>query len=159
MAIRFATLQDVPGMVALGSRMHQLTRFKHLDYLPAKVTASLTHVVHQNQNPTQQKHVCLVALDATGAVVGMLLAVLEQHIFSEQLTASIMYYIVLPEKAMGGYGVRLMKAFEQWSKNRKVVEIGFGINSINHTDELARLGSFARKLGYGKVGENYVRTL
>jgi Acetyltransferase (GNAT) family len=158
MAIRFATLQDVPGMVALGSRMHQLTRFKHLDYLPAKVSASLTHVVQQHHNP-QQKHVCFVALDAAGTVVGMLLAVLEQHIFSEQLTASIMYYIVLPEKAMGGYGVRLMKAFEQWSKNRKVVEIGFGINSINHTDELARLGSFACKLGYGKVGENYIRTL
>jgi hypothetical protein len=76
-----------------------------------------------------------------------------------QLTASIMYYIVLPEKAMGGYGVRLIKAFERRSKNRKLVETGFGINSISHTDELARLGSFARKLGYGKVGENYVRTL
>jgi hypothetical protein len=31
-----------------------------------------------------------------------------------------MYYDVLPDKRMGGYGVRLLKAFEQWCKNREV---------------------------------------
>jgi hypothetical protein len=89
--------------------------------------------------------------------VGALLAVLEKHIFSDQLTASIMHYDVLPEKRMGGYGARLMKAFELWCNNRKVAEINFGINSADNASELALLGQFATKLGYTKVGENYVK--
>jgi GNAT superfamily N-acetyltransferase len=158
MSIRFATPQDIPALVE-GRRMHQLTRFKKFDYQGDKVAASFAQVIANSNTQGQQKYVFLVADDSQGAIVGALLAVLEKHIFSDQLTASIMHYDVLPEKRMGGYGVRLMKAFEQWRKNRKVVEIGFGINSVSHTDELARLASFACKLGYGKVGENYVRTL
>ena len=57
------------------------------------------------------------------------------------------------------YGVRLLKAFEQWSKNRRVAEINFGINSIEEAREMQRLGSFAVRMGYSKVGENYVRAL
>jgi GNAT superfamily N-acetyltransferase len=153
MPIRFATPQDIPALVALGSRMHQLTRFKRFDYQPDKVAASLANSHSQGQ----QKYVFLVACDRQGSLAGGLLAVLEKHIFSEQLTASIMHYDVLPEKRMGGYGVRLIKAFEQWCKNRKVVEINFGINSADNAAELALLGQFASKLGYSKVGENYVK--
>ncbi|UUZ65902.1 hypothetical protein LP417_13290 [Polaromonas sp. P1-6] len=88
--------------------------------------------------------------------MGVLLAVLEQHIFSEQLVASVMHYDVLPESRMGGYGVRLLRAFEQWCKNRKVVEISLGINSLTEMDVV---GGFVRKMGYLKVGENFVLPL
>jgi len=60
---------------------------------------------------------------------------------------------------MGGYGVRLLKAFEQWCKNRQVAEINFGINSVEEAREMQRLGSFAVRMGYSKVRENYVRTI
>jgi hypothetical protein len=70
---------------------------------------------------------------------------------------SLMHYDVLTEKRMDRYGVRLMKAFEQWCNNSKVIEINFGINSANNASELALLGQFATKLGYSKVGENYVK--
>jgi hypothetical protein len=72
---------------------------------------------------------------------------------------AFIHYNVPPEKRMGGYGVRLMKAFEQWCKNRKVVKINFGINSADTASELALLGQFATKLGYAKVGENYTRSM
>ncbi len=157
MPIRFATAQDIPAMVALGSRMHQLTRFKTFDYQPDKVAASLTQVLANSHSQGQQKYVFLVACDSQGTLAGGLLAVLEKHIFSEQLTASIMHYDVLPEKRMGGWGVRLIKAFEQWCANRKVAEINFGINSADSAAELALLGQFATKLGYTNVGENYVK--
>ncbi len=39
-------------------------------------------------------------------------------------------------------------------KNRHVVEISFGINS---DDYMQRIGQFAGRMGYRKVGENYVR--
>ncbi len=56
---------------------------------------------------------------------------------------------------MGGWGVRLLRAFEQWAKNRNAIEISFGINS---EDNMQRIGQFATKMGYRKVGENYVRS-
>lgn len=155
MTIRFATPSDVPALVQLGKHMHAITRFRKLDYDEARVAQSLTAALAQGK----ERYVCFVANDSQGQVVGGLLAVLEKHIFSQQLTASIMHYDVLPEKRMGGYGVRLLKAFEQWGKNRRVAEINFGINSIEEAREMQRLGSFAVRMGYSKVGENYVRAL
>ena len=153
MTIRFATPADVPALVQLGKHMHAITRFRTLDYDDARVAQSLTAALTQGN----ARYVSFVSEDSQGQVVGGLLAVLERHIFSQQLTASIMHYDVLPEKRMGGYGVRLLKAFEQWCKNRKVVEINFGINSVEKLSEMKRLGSFAMRMGYSKSGENFVR--
>lgn len=155
MTIRFATPSDVPALVKLGKHMHAITRFRKFDYDEARVAQTLMSALVQGKD----RYVCFVADDSQGQVVGGLLAVLEMHIFSQQLTASIMHYDVLPEKRMGGYGVRLLKAFEQWCKNRKVAEINFGINSLDMTTELMRLGGYAEKMGYFKVGENYVLSL
>ena len=153
MTIRFATPAHVPALVLLGKHMHAITRFRKLGYDEARVAQSLTAALTQGN----ARYVGFVSEDSQGQVVGGLLAVLEKHIFSQQLTASIMHYDVLPEKRMGGYGVRLLKAFEQWCKNRQVVEINFGVNSADDADQLALLGRFAIKLGYSKVGENYVK--
>lgn len=152
MPIRFATVQDLPALVEVGRRMHALTRFKAFDFDAARVELGLRQLLENGQN----KYVCLLAQDTAGQVVGALIAVLEQHMFSAQLTASVMHYDVLPEKRMGGHGVRLLKAFEQWCKNRKVVEINLGINSLTEMDSV---GQFVRKMGYSKTGENFVLAL
>jgi GNAT superfamily N-acetyltransferase len=150
MAIRLAQPEDVPALVAIGQRMHALTRFRNLDYKPAKVAQALIDAITKGQH----KYVFFVATGAESRIVGGLLGVLEQHIFSDQLTASVMHFDVLPESRMGGHGVRLLKAFETWCANRKVVEIAFGINSGDH---LEVLGRFAGRMGYTKIGENFVK--
>ncbi|WP_458233095.1 N-acetyltransferase family protein [Roseateles sp. P5_E8] len=151
MTIRFATLNDVPALVEGGRRMHALTRFRSFDYDEQKVASAFTDLLTKGQ----QKYVFLVAQNSASAVVGALIGVLEQHIFSDQLTASVMHYDVLPEARSGGHGVRLLKAFEQWAANRKVAEIGLGINS---GVDLARLSRFAVRMGYQKIGENFVKS-
>jgi GNAT superfamily N-acetyltransferase len=150
MAIRFASIDDVPALVALGERMHALTRSRTLDYKPQKVAQALTDVITKGQH----KYVFFVATGAHAQVVGGLLGVLEQHMFSDQLTASVMHFDVLPEARMGGHGVRLLKAFETWCANRKVVEIVFGINSGEHLETLA---NFAGRMGYRAIGQNFVK--
>lgn len=87
-------------------------------------------------------------------MVGALIGVIKRKIFSIALTVSVMHYGVFPEVRMGGYGVRLLKAFEQWAKNRNVIEINFGVNSGEGIDVVER---FALKMGYQKVGENYAK--
>jgi GNAT superfamily N-acetyltransferase len=155
MSIRFAKLADVPALVQLGRHMHAITRFKTLQYDEARVAKTLGAALTNNDG----RYVCFVSEDSQGQVVGGLLAVLEKHIFSQQLTASIMHYDVLPAKRMGGYGVRLLKAFEQWCKNRQVAEINFGINSVEDAQEMQRLNGFARKMGYAQVGANHSKAL
>jgi GNAT superfamily N-acetyltransferase len=150
MAIRFAQLEDVPALVALGERMHALTRFRSLDYKREKVAQALTDAITKGKH----KYVFFVAIGAESKLVGGLLGVLEQHIFSNQLTASVVHFDVLPEARMGGHGVRLLRAFETWCANRKVVEIVFGINSGEH---LETLGRFAQRMGYTRIGENYLK--
>lgn len=150
MPIRFATLEDIPALVEGGRRMHHHTRFRSFVYDPSRVAATFTQLIERGQG----KYVVMVAEDTQHSVVGVLAAVLEQHIFSDQLVASVMHYDVLPEKRMGGHGVRLLRAFEQWCANRKVAEINLGVNSLTEMD---RVGQFVRKMGYVKVGENFVK--
>ena len=152
MPIRFSTPQDVPALVALGKRMHAITRFKSFVYDEARVAQALSAAFTEGKN----RYVCMVAVNNQGLVVGGLLAVLEQHIFSSQITASIMHYDVLPEARMAGWGVRLLRAFELWAKNRQVVEISFGINSGDAQGIVAR---FAGKMGFEEVGKNFVKGL
>lgn len=152
MPIRFARLEDVPDLVKGGQRMHALTRFRKFDFNTQKVTRSFEQLIAKGQH----RYVFFVAESKSGGVVGALIGVLEQHIFSDQLTASVMHFDVLPEARAGGYGLRLLKAFEQWCINRKVLEITFGINSGDAADTVAR---FAQRVGFVKVGENFVKEL
>ncbi len=152
MPIRFAKVEDIPALVALGKRMHAITRFSRFDYREERVARALRDALERGAG----RYVCLVAEDCNGQIVGVLLAVLERQIFSELLIASVMHYDVFPEKRMGGYGVRLLTAFERWAANRQVSEIAFGINS---GVEMERVSGFAKKMGFDKVGENFVKVV
>lgn len=150
MAIRFATMNDLPGLIEGASRMHALTRFRNQPFNAQKVANAFADLIRDPSG----KYVFFVATSADESLVGALIGVVEQQIFTDAYTASIMHFDVLPEARMGGHAVRLIKAFEQWAKNRQVVEIYFGINSDTDADLVSR---FARKMGYYKVGENFTK--
>lgn len=160
MTIRFATSDDIPATVALGERVHGMTRFAGQPFQPERVAAALRYVLAHTPTGappgSPHKYVFLVAQDQQGQLVGGLIAVLEQHIFSPMLTASVMQYMVLPEARMGGHAVRLLKALEQWCANRGVVEIGLGINSGG---DFERVGRFVQRAGYTTTGGHFVKVL
>jgi GNAT superfamily N-acetyltransferase len=149
--IRNAEPKDIQALVQGGARMHQLTRFRAQPYNAQKVAQAFADLMNAG---AASKYIFLVAENSQGQVVGALIGVAEQQIFSDAWTASVMHFDVLPEARMGGYGVRLLKAFEQWAKNRHVFEITLGVNSGIDTDSI---GGFVKRMGYTKVGENYVK--
>ena len=151
MTIRFATLADIPALVEGGSRMHALTRFRSQPFNAQKVAQAFSDLITRGQG----KYAFMVATSGEGRVVGALIGVMEQQIFSDGYTASVMHIDVLPEARMGGHGVRLLKAFEQWASNRKAVEICFGVNSDTDVEMLER---FAVKMGYRKIGGNFSKS-
>jgi GNAT superfamily N-acetyltransferase len=150
MPIRFATLQDIPSLVDGGRRMHALTRFRDQPYLGEKVGQSFAELILKGEG----KYVFFVAENRDQKVVGALIGVLDQQIFSDVITASVMHYDVLPEARAGGWGLRLLRAFEQWAINRKVFELVVGVNS---GEDWEKIGTFLVKMGYEKTGENFVR--
>jgi GNAT superfamily N-acetyltransferase len=149
--IRLAEPKDIQALVEGGARMHQLTRFKAQPYNAQKVSQTFADLMNAG---AASKYVFLVAESSQGEIVGALIGLAEQQIFSDAWTASVMHFDVLPEARMGGYGVRLLKAFEQWAKNRNVIEITLGVNSGVGTEAI---GAFIQKMGYTKVGANYVK--
>jgi GNAT superfamily N-acetyltransferase len=152
MAIRLARLDDLPSLLDGARRMHAVTRFQHLPFSDQRVEASFRELIEKGAS----RYAFLVATSgSTERIVGALIGVLERHIFSEALTASVMHFDVLPEARMGGHAARLLMAFEGWCKNRGVTEIAFGTNSGH--DERNLVGRFAVKAGYERVGENYVK--
>jgi GNAT superfamily N-acetyltransferase len=148
-SIRFANINDLPVMVEIASRMHSLTRFKSYPFNAQKIADSMAALIRHDKG----RYAVFVAENSDKKIVGGLIGVMEQQIFSDAFTASIMHIDVVPEARMGGYGVRLIKAFEQWAKNRDAFEICFGVNS-GTGDELQTL---IERLGYQFVGGNFVK--
>lgn len=151
MKIRFATLNDVPAFVELGRGFHAMTRFAAYDYDPERVAGQLRAAIEvgQNQNGT---HCFLVAEDSRGRPVGGLIGCVERHFFSDQPVASVVQYVVLPEKRMGGAGLKLLTAFRRWAENRGAYELCAGVNSGT---DLEKMDRFLRKLGFRMTGGNY----
>lgn len=151
MKIRFATLDDIPACIAIGRRMHAATRFAAYDYDAARVAQNLRAVIETGQN-AQGTHCFFVAESGAGEIVGALIGCVERHFFSELRVASVIHYDVLPDKRMGGAGLKLLTAFRKWAENRGVFELSVGINSGIHLDKMDR---FLRRLGFRPTGGNY----
>lgn len=152
MPIKHAAVEDVPGLVDMAKRMHALTRFRHFEFDEVRIIRTLGQVIESGQD----RYLPLIAIGAESRVVGGLIGVLERHIFSNRLAASVMYLAVIPEARMGGYGPRLLRGFETWAKNRGVIELCFGVNS---GVDLVATNSFSMRMGYQPVGANYAKSI
>lgn len=151
MKIRFATLADVPACIEGGRRMHAMTRFATYDYNAERVAQNLHAVIETGQN-AKGSHCFLVAEDAEGQIIGALIGCVERHFFSDLLVASVIHYDVLPDKRMGGAGLKLLTAFRKWAENRGAFELSAGINS---GVEVERMDRFLKRLGFRLTGGNY----
>jgi len=152
MKIRFATPGDIPAFVELAPKFQAHTRFRNHDYNPERIATNLRAVI---ENP-RGTHCFFVADDAAGAPIGCLIGCVERHFFSDQVVASVIQYNLLPEKRMGGAGLKLLTAFKKWAENRGAFELAVGINSGT---DLKRMDSFLRKLGFRMMGGNYSMVL
>lgn len=155
MKIRFATLNDVPACIELGRRMHAITRFAAYDYNAERLAQNLRAVIEIGQN-AHKTHAFFVVEDPAGQIVGALIGGVERHFFSDLLVASVIHYDVLPERRMGGAGLKLLAAFRKWAENRGVFELSVGINS---GIELEKMDRFLKRLGFRQTGGNYALSL
>lgn len=152
MKIRFATLDDIPAFVELAPKFQAHTRFSSYYYNSERIAANLRVVIEN----THGMHCFFVAEDSGGKPVGGLIGCVERHFFSDQVVASVIQYNLLPEKRMGGAGLKLLTAFKKWAENRGAFELAVGINSGANLKQMDR---FLRKLGFQVTGGNYSMVL
>lgn len=151
MKVRYGTTNDVSALAALGSRIHAETRFAAYDYSMMRVQESLHSMISLGQNERGTNCV-LIAEDDHGNIAGILIGVIERHIFSDLPVASVMVYYVFPDKRMSGAGFRLITAFRKWADNRAAFEICVGITSAL---QLHRTDRFLTRIGFERTGGNY----
>ncbi len=155
MNIRFATAEDIDACIAIGRRLQQLTRFARYPYEPDRVRQQLGRLIDIGQHG-RHSHCLLLAEADDGQLAGGLIGCIESHLFSTLPVASVIVYGVLPERRMSGGGLRLMKAFVAWARQRGALEVNAGINSALDTGRSER---FLQKIGFVRTGGNYALVL
>lgn len=148
MNIRFATAEDVAGIIEAGRDVHAATRFRIYDYDVQRIARAVRTVIEESSDAQ-----CLiVAEDAEGRIAGCLFGRIERHFFSERPVATLVYIGVRPQRRMSGSGLRLITAFRRWAENRGAFELYAGINS---GADIERMDRFLKRLGFRLAGANY----
>jgi hypothetical protein len=151
MKVRYACSIDVPALAELGKRAHAETRFSVYDYSMTRITENLHHLIEIGQNE-RGTNCLLIAEDDGGNIAGVLIGVVERHIFSDLPVASVMVYYVFPKKRMSGAGFKLICAFRRWAENRSAFEICVGVTSGS---DIHRSDRLLTRIGFERTGANY----
>lgn len=141
--VRFATAEDVPDMVAMGTRFLR-TIYAGLIVGDEATMTALAHGLLANPDG-----VWLLA-ERQGVLVGMLGGLAYRHPMSGEPTAAELCWWVQPEAR--GCGLRLLKRFEQWAREKGAVVL----QMIAPTAETETL---YQRLGFDRVEVTYQRRL
>lgn len=143
--IRAAELSDIAGLLPIAAAMHAESRFRGLDFQGEKMRALFEHLV-------QSENGCLLVVEHAGALHGVLAGGLAQDFFGETVAAFEYGVYVDPARRGSMDGVRLVKAYLAWARERGAVYINMGVTTGVTTD---RTGALYEKLGARKVGDLY----
>lgn len=142
--IRAATPADAPAVYRLSQELHARSRYAHIPPCEQKVKRLIAMIIG---SPTQ---FCWVS-ERGGEIEGMLLAAVDEILFSRKKEAHDLWFYV--REAARGDGAKLARKFVKWAKQQKVVLYGLSMSSgIGDMDRTARLFS---RLGLEKHGEIY----
>ena len=137
--IRNMTARDMPEMIGLGAEMHQESRYKNLDFNPARLIALGDAIL---ANPEMY---CAKVAEVDGLIVGMIIGYAVPHFFGEDFTSGDLAVYVDKVYRKGMIGVRLIKAYDEWCTNRGVREPVLGVSAGINPE---RVGALYERLGY-----------
>ena len=142
--IRRATEEDTGRLVEMGRRFVAETAYRDLIAVqPEKLAGVITTML---ANP--EAVVLVSGLDAT--LTGMIALLVYDHPYSGERMAFEAVWWVEPEAR--GDGVRLLRAAEQWARER-------GAIAMQMVAPNERVGNLYARLGYAPVETSYQRSL
>lgn len=143
-AIRPATLADLPRMVTMGLHFLRSSAYRHVMAERPDQMASLGQCL-----VTSPTSIILVA-EQDREAVGMLGLVAYPHFISGELTVGEVFWWM--EHKARGTGLRLLRAGEAWARAQGAVTL----QMIAPDD---RVGAVYRRLGYAPIEQTFLRRL
>jgi N-acetylglutamate synthase-like GNAT family acetyltransferase len=142
MLIRQAKQTDIDTITVLANKMVQNTVFTNIKRDRIEKILSV---------PTAVGFVA-----ESEEIVGFICGALHNQFFTQQKFASDMALYVEPKYRGGSAAFRLVKAFENWAKEKGVSHIWLGQSVGQNIDDTAK---FYQRLGYNITGFNTVKYL
>ena len=148
MPLRPIALRDLEGVSRLGAKMHAESVYSRFDYDENKFIKLLCRFIMN----TEDHFTCIGEIN--GEPVGVFLGSIGEHYFGKDKIASDTLWYVLPKHRGSIMGVRMLRAFETWARDRNVADITVGVSSgLN----LNKTNNVLEKSGYEVVGGIYKR--
>lgn len=144
--IRQATKDDILDILVVCKQFARETK------QPAKFDAK--HFANSLGNLISLDHGLVLLSIEDDEVVGILIAVASQFVFSPQMVATEMGWYVLPEYRDYRRGVKLVQAFEAWAK-----EIGADFIAMSDIVQTQDLSKLYERQGYKLSEKTYVKEL
>lgn len=153
-SLRNAVLEDVAEMVELGRAMHnESPRFQGADYDTDKVFDLVSGMI-EGPNGFVAVVESPVMIDSSEQVnkhsiekkqiIGLMLGFVAEDYFGKSLTACDLALYVIPSHRCGFTAVRLVKAYQEWAKEKgaRLTQLGIstGVNPGETKDLYNKLG-------------------
>lgn len=145
-AIRPATEADIPRLVAMGERFISETAYRdRITNSPDAMWTLAERLLGGGEDAT------ILVAERDGAVIGMIgLVAFAHHISGERFVGEVCWWV--DPEARGSAGVRLLKAAEQWARERGAV----ALQMIAPTEHVAGI---YQALGYTPVETTFQKGL
>lgn len=141
--IRRALPEDMDRLIEMGQRFVAETEYAGLIKAdPERITETVMRIA---TNPDGA-----IFVSGNGSVTGMIAMLIYEHPFSGERMASEMAWWVEPEAR--GSGVKLLRAAEEWARERGAV----AVQMVAPTE---RVGALYSRLGYKAFETSYQRRL
>ena len=142
MEIRAATTEDIPALMRQGA---EFAAFAGTGVDTAKAESMLGELISSNAG-------CVIVLtDALADVVGGIIGVLSEELWSRRVVAQELVWWVAPEYRRGG--VRLLRAFEAWATMSGAADVV--VSDLATSDEA--VGHLYESRGYTLLERQWVR--
>ena len=152
MIIREATLDDCEAVARLGAEFIGKLKMPRVGYVDAVKLEASFQAIHTNPNG-----VMLVA-EADSEVVGFLGGVAVPLWFDAlDWTAAELAWWIDPEHRGGSTAARLVRAFEQWAKDRGLARVV--LSDVEFEDTAQPAGALIERLGYTMTERAFVKAI
>lgn len=143
--VRFAEIQDIPGLVELGRQIHVQSRYAWMQFNASRLWTSLNAAIANKQHCVIVATDHAVEVDASSSkLTGVLWGSAFGLPFSSERVVQINYLYVIPKRRGTPAAMKMMAGLRRWSHNREVAEIllpnAFGTDEVYSAKLLAKLG-------------------
>lgn len=151
--IRLANKEDIKELLEMSTKFFEASPYSKLDELNTKELENTIYNVLFLQG--LGRAVFLVSTDKDDKATGMLAAMVNKSMWSQNSIATEMAWWVEEDDRKSGVGKKLIEGYEYWTKmiNAKLISL----STLMALDPDAKLSDFYEKQGYVKAEQAFVK--